>query len=730
MVQIQKESPNRQSSNDDEKFLLRWESRSAQRKWNTEKSSQGRFLDVDDPQRATARLRRLSADPVARAIMKEAHRRAPVDPLSPAFQEFAEERLIGGVNDIVDLTFMKIGLEVAKTICRLNYARGSGFGTGFLVSPRLLMTNHHVLEDKDSAANTVAEFNYENDQSMHLEDIISLSLRPDQFFLTSEELDFTIVAINEPERAATLGYNKLFGEEGKAVIGEHINIIQHPNGQPKALCVSNNQLVDVFDNYLHYVTDTLPGSSGSPVYNNQWELIALHHTGVARRNTKNEALLKDGSVWQKGIPDSQVDWVANEGVRVSRIVKEVKLLMGEQKSNGYVSELLGVEGIMQEIVDRTKKSEIAQPVSKDLRTTGQITVNIPITIQISLDGTGQATVKTASGTVEPQTSQRPSSTTRSNKLTPLAEIVQTENFEPDHDWSTRTGYDAAFLGRNTKVPVPGLSSDQQSKAAKVDSQYRSANGEYVLDYSHYSVVMNAERRLAYFSAGNIDGKNWFKIKRAEGTGGSDRWYFDDRIAKEEQVGDQLYANNDIDRGHIIRREYMTWGTREEALQANNDTFMFTNCSPQHKDLNQGKDQWLGLEDYVLTHAKNESQRICVFAGPIFGKNDPEYRQLIQIPLAFWKVVVMLSDDKKLSATGYILKQEGPIRDAIRAEEAVLGDFNNYQVPISYISEKTKLGFGNLINADPLNKLTDEELYSENAFVKGRLIRSTKDITLF
>lgn len=730
MVQIQTESPGKAEQNATGDFLLRWKNRKEQRKWNTKKSSKGNFLNVDDPQRATARLFRLSTDPVARAIMDEAHQKAPVDPLSQTFQEFAEERLIGGINDIVDVTFMKIGLEVSKTVCRLNYGRGTGFGTGFLVSPRLLMTNFHVLKDKASAANTVAEFNYENDQNMHLEKIVSLSLRPDLFFLPCEELDFAIVAINEPERVASFGYNKLFGEEGKAVIGEHVNIIQHPNGQPKALCVSNNQLVDVFDNYLHYVTDTLPGSSGSPVYNNQWELIALHHTGVARRNSKNEALLTDGSVWQKGIPDSQVDWVANEGVRVSRIVKEIKSLMSDQKNNGYVSELLGVEGIMQEIVNRTKKLDDPQPEVNDRSAIGQINLNIPISIQISLDGTGKATVTSSTSAKETESTKRSNSAQRSNKLIPIAEIIQTESFEPDHDWSTRKGYDSLFLGRNVKVPVPGLSSEQQSKAAAVDEQFRSANGEYVLDYSHYSVVMNAERRLAYFSAGNIDGKNWFKIKRSEGTGGSDRWYFDNRIAKEEQVGDQLYANNDIDRGHIVRREYMTWGTREEALQANNDTFMFTNCSPQHKDLNQGKDQWLGLEDYVLTHAKNESQRVCVFAGPIFGKNDPMYRQLIQIPLAFWKVVVMLSDDKKLSATGYILKQEGPIRDVIRAEEALLGDFNNYQVPISYISQKTKLGFGNLINADPLNRLADEELYSDNAFVKGRLIRSTSDIVLF
>jgi V8-like Glu-specific endopeptidase len=65
--------------------------------------------------------------------------------------------------------------------------------------------------------------------------------------------------------------------------GEFVNIIQHPSGhQPKALALCDNQLVDVLDSCLHYQTDTAPGSSGAPVYNDQWEVIALHHSGARR----------------------------------------------------------------------------------------------------------------------------------------------------------------------------------------------------------------------------------------------------------------------------------------------------------------------------------------------------------------------------------------------------------------------------------------------------------------
>lgn len=732
MVQISDRKAARVDSKEQSDFLSRWQERSIERHWNTDKMSGGNVLNIDSPSRATARLLRLANDPVAQAFMKQVRVEEPQNPFSHEFQEFAAERLIGN-NDIIDITFLKIGTEVSKSVCRLNYARESGFGTGFMVSPRLLMTNNHVLRDETDAANTKAEFNYENNTDKRLEQVVSVKLRPDQFFLTSKDLDFTIVAVDDPNRISEFGYNKLFPEEGKAVIGEHINIIQHPNGEPKKLCVSNNQLVDVLDNYIHYVTDTLPGSSGAPVYNNQWELIALHHTGVARRNANKEALLRDGTIWRKGIPDSQVDWVANEGIRVSRIIKEVQSRDLDRKAKSYISELLGVEGRMKEIVEAVEKPF---PTLTDLSRTSeiteaaQVTVNIPITIQISFDGAGQPKVKTLSNNSDHETHGRNGKLQPKQRLIPIAEIVQQEKFVPDPDWSTRTGYDPLFLGKSLRVAIPALSSDQQTKAAVVDREYRSKNGDYVLDYSHYSVVMNGQRRLAFFSAGNIDGKNWFKIVRKEASGGSDKWFLDDRISEDEQVGEQLYAANDIDRGHIIRREYMTWGTREEALQANNDTFMFTNCSPQHKDLNQGKQQWLGLEDYVLTHAKNESQKVSVFAGPIFAKNDPSYRGLIQIPLAFWKVVVMATEDKKLSATGYILRQDSLIEDVIASERYVYGDFNNYQVPISYISQKTKLNFGSLINHDPLNSLDDEELYTDNAFIKGRKLSSTNDVQLF
>ncbi len=105
------------------------------------------------------------------------------------------------------------------------------------------------------------------------------------------------------------------------------------------------------------------------------------------------------------------------------------------------------------------------------------------------------------------------------------------------------------------------------------------------------------------------------------------------IPEGAQAGDELYANNDFDRGHLVRREDPNWGPT--AGVANRDTFHFTNCAPQLSAFNQRT--WLSLEDYILTNTRRIGKRASVFTGPVFRQNDPVYRD-VAIPLAYWKVV--------------------------------------------------------------------------------------------
>jgi endonuclease G, mitochondrial len=185
-----------------------------------------------------------------------------------------------------------------------------------------------------------------------------------------------------------------------------------------------------------------------------------------------------------------------------------------------------------------------------------------------------------------------------------------------------------------RAPLPVLS-DELAPLAAVNSQ-ATGDPRYVLPYHHFSVVLNKERRLAFYTAVNIDGASGMRLRRE-----ADRWSFDPRIPQDEQTGEEVYKKNPLDRGHLVRRLDPVWGPSATAAKtANDDTFHFTNCTPQHHDFNAGQTLWAGLEDYILDHADNLRFRVCVFTGPVFAADDDQYRGL-QLPRQFWKVAAMI-----------------------------------------------------------------------------------------
>jgi endonuclease G, mitochondrial len=267
----------------------------------------------------------------------------------------------------------------------------------------------------------------------------------------------------------------------------------------------------------------------------------------------------------------------------------------------------------------------------------------------------------------------------------------------DPNYSNRTGYDASFLGSGARrVPLPTLSPALKAKAA-VNRKAAPGADPHILPYHHFRLVMNRERKMAFYTAGNIDGSVSYRIKRE-----TDKWIRDPRIGKEEQTGESLYAANPLDRGHLVRRLDPAWGDSfAVAKVANDDTFHFTNCTPQHKDFNQNQGTWAGLEDYILDNADKEDFKVTVFTGPVLRADDPVYRE-VQLPRQFWKVVVMVKSNGKLSATAYLLSQASLLTNL---EEAfAFGPYKTYQVTVKKIESLTGLNFGNLKTFDPKNNL--------------------------
>lgn len=236
------------------------------------------------------------------------------------------ERVLGN-NDLMNINYLMHGYQLSRAVGRVHIRdrrqRPRGFGTGFMVSPRLFMTNNHVLNSPDIAATSRVEFDYLIGLDGEPFPTAFYDFVPQEFFLTDKHLDFTLIAVNPaPDDGRELeefGWIHLFADEGKAIKGEYMTIIQHPNGEPKQIAMRENELIDVLEDFLIYQTDTAPGSSGSPVFNYQWEVVALHHSGVPKRKD-GKILTRDGQIWLPAMGEHRIDWLANEGVRISRIL--------------------------------------------------------------------------------------------------------------------------------------------------------------------------------------------------------------------------------------------------------------------------------------------------------------------------------------------------------------------------------------------------------------------------
>jgi V8-like Glu-specific endopeptidase len=259
---------------------------------------------------------------------------------SPADLQEREDRLrrrhlrLEGIveqDDSVWLSFFDCGLRAARSVGRVVEAPRRQpvvpIGTGSLVTDRLLLTNHHVVRTADEAAGMAVEFAYEYDEDGEPRKEDRWPLAPGDFFVTDPELDYTLVAVTLRDGrppGETHGCIPLIGQTGKAVIGEVLNVIHHPVGERKRVSLRFNRMVAEDDLWLRYESDTRAGSSGAPVFNDQWEMVALHHGGVSATDDEGFELTRDGRRWTPDMGEDAVAYVGNEGARVSRILRSLR----------------------------------------------------------------------------------------------------------------------------------------------------------------------------------------------------------------------------------------------------------------------------------------------------------------------------------------------------------------------------------------------------------------------
>ena len=655
------------------------------------------------------------------------------------------EAVWGKTIDFVGVAFFERGQRAARSVCRIAARAGQAVGTGFLISPHLLITNNHVIGSKAAALGMVAEFDYELDIDGAPREATRFALAPGQIFVTDDrnDLDFTVVALGQritgPKEITGFGFLPLSGARNKHALGDIVNIIQHPDGRFKEAVVRENQLVSRSGTVLHYVADTEPGSSGAPVFNVMWEVVALHHWGGPHRELLDE----------KGL---RVPRTVNEGVRISAIVLDLETRRAAlaAPARGLVDEAmkLGIDKAptpaQNEAADGAKRYDdghavVAVTVAPD----GTATWHIPLAVSVRLGGVPGAA--RAEAPAEPAPSPPP------DDAPPGGEA----KLELDEDYSNRSGYDPAFL-QSVTIPLPKLSSDQEVVAA-TNKEPRDGDDPTWLRYEHFTVVMNGKRRLAFFSAVNIDGSRSKDLDRETGkitdaSGPADDedeaaeaaelWFSDRRIDDHEQTPPDFYSgqttfdaagrrivnrqtsdhrNRMFQQGHLTRRQDPLWGLDEVVIRANADTFHVTNRSPQVGYFNMGirkSDEeakkhfggtlyWRALEEYVLQNARADRKRVTVFTGPIFddandiawsrGRDDMKG---FKAPREYWKLMLRV-DNGLLHATALIADQS-PLIDFVPElldvtdEEARQVSFNKvkkYHVSVAELQRRTRFDFG-------------------------------------
>ncbi|WP_404785199.1 DNA/RNA non-specific endonuclease [Altericista sp. CCNU0014] len=238
------------------------------------------------------------------------------------------------------------------------------------------------------------------------------------------------------------------------------------------------------------------------------------------------------------------------------------------------------------------------------------------------------------------------------------------------------GYAETFLGEAIAVP--------QAATDAVRDDLLEIDGQTVIPYTHFSLAMSRSRRFARWVAWNVDGGALQRISRS-----GIKFKKDPKLPADAQVGDELYRDNPLDRGHIARRADLLWGTEAEARKANTDSFFFTNITPQHEAFNQSGASgiWGALEDAIFADVDVADLRVAVMGGPIFAESDPTYRGT-QLPKQFWKAIYFReTGNSDIQIKGYVLTQA----DLLNNLEALeLPDFSVYEVPIASISQMTGL----------------------------------------
>ncbi len=230
------------------------------------------------------------------------------------------EKIVRDSNSLLDIRNWVTRLtEIEAMVCRISLDTGGGLaprGTGFLVAPDVVLTNHHVvsgvIDESYQPKQVRVQFDYHvlRDGSVDVGTIVKLHenwliasaphdpVDTEVHDLTKEpkpgNLDFALLRLARKVGAEAIGDRSDAGRKKKrgwikldegtapnAAAGAPVFIVQHPSGGPMKLALDTAGVIGYSPKQrrIRYRTNTLSGSSGSPVFDQNWDLLALHHAG-------------------------------------------------------------------------------------------------------------------------------------------------------------------------------------------------------------------------------------------------------------------------------------------------------------------------------------------------------------------------------------------------------------------------------------------------------------------
>jgi endonuclease G len=241
--------------------------------------------------------------------------------------EVTQHQVIVGRDDMVDFGFLSRALATGRSVARIlmpRFQAGAqvmlpnaqpwiGRGTAWIIGPKLAITNWHVVNNRSDdetdaddadfrlpAKNATVEFDFDQENST------KKPVGVDTVIHASKALDYAIVRLAEEPGCLPIALN---AERVRMSATTYlpVNIIQHPGGQPKRIAFRNNLVTAADQVSMRYLTDTDRGSSGSPVCDDNWRVVALHrgakHASGVSYQGKDTAYVNFGTQIQAILDD-------------------------------------------------------------------------------------------------------------------------------------------------------------------------------------------------------------------------------------------------------------------------------------------------------------------------------------------------------------------------------------------------------------------------------------------